>query len=180
MNQDLDDAHAVVGQLVFELVDLVIGPLPGGDAAQTLYSLDQHATVPGAIEDRPIARRRQPLPEAPQVVAALLLGRRRTDAPDMRRFRLEAGDDALDEAALAGGIPAVEADQHPAAGAHMVDLQVEQAVLQLRQVVFVGLLVDRTVDHLDLVQDRPLAHYFVSSGGGSCQRRRGEATSLGH
>src|SRR5437899_2818400 len=94
-------------------------------------------------------------------MAALLFRRRRADAPDMRRLRFEAGDEALDEAALAGGIPAVEADDDPAAGAQVMDLQIEQVALQLRQIVFVGLLVDRTVDHLDLVQDRPLAPCFL-------------------
>ena len=76
-------------------------------------------------------------------------------------FRLEAADDAFDEAALAGGVPAVDADDDPPAGAHVMDLQVEQAMLQLLELVLVGLLVDRTVDHLDLVQDRPLAHRFL-------------------
>ena len=158
MDQELDDAHAVVGELALELVDLAIGPLPGVLAAKTLDALDQHAAVPGAVEDRPVARRRQAVPEAPQVMAALLLGRRRPDAPDMDRFRLQRADDALDQAALAGGVPAVEADQDPAAGAQIVDLQVEQPVLELFELVFVVVLVDRVVVHLDLVEARPLAH----------------------
>ena len=52
----------------------------------------------------------------------------------------------------------------PAAGAQVMDLQVEQTALQLVELVLVGLLVDRTVDHLDLVQDRPLAHRFLRRG----------------
>ena len=56
MHQDLHDAHAVLDQLVLELVDLVIGALPGGLVAEALDALDQHAAIPGAVEDRPIAR----------------------------------------------------------------------------------------------------------------------------
>jgi hypothetical protein len=39
-----------------------------------------------------------------------------------------------------------------------VDLQVEQPVLELFELVFVVVLVDRIVVHLDLVEARPLAH----------------------
>ncbi len=92
-------------------------------------------------------------------MAALLLGRRRPDAPDLDRFRLEAAHDALDQAALAGGVPAVDADQDPAAGPQVVDLQVEQPVLQLLELVLrrssssIGSSI-----HLDLVEARPFAH----------------------
>ena len=61
----------------------------------------------------------------------------------MRQTWVERGsrpnDDALDQAALAGGVPAVDADDDPAAGAQVMDLQVEQLVLQLLQLVLVGL-----------------------------------------
>ena len=79
----------------------------------------------------------------------------------MDRLRLEAGHQALDQSALAGGVPAVDADDHPATGAQVVDLQVEQAMLELGELVLVVLLVDRTVDHLDLVQFWPFAHRFL-------------------
>jgi len=105
MDEDLDDVRAVVGELALELLDLAVGALPGLAAAQALDALDQHAAVPGAVEDRPIARRRQPVPEPPEIVAALFLGRRRTDPPDLGRLGLEAADDAFDQAALAGGRP---------------------------------------------------------------------------
>jgi hypothetical protein len=93
----------------------------------------------------------------------------------MDRFRLQPGDHALDQPALAGGVPAVDADQHPAAAAQVMDLQVEQLLLELLQLVLVVVLVDRTVDHLDLVQLRPFAHRFLRSrivtaaeSGGNC------------
>src|SRR5262245_44578929 len=147
MDHELDDAYAVVGQLTLELVDLAIGPLPGVLAAKTLDALDQHAAIPGAVEDRPVARRRQAVPETPEVVAALLLGRRRPDAIDLDRFRLEPAHDTLDQAALAGGIPAVDADHDAAAGTQAVDLQVEQPILELLELVLVVVLLDRIVVH---------------------------------
>ena len=178
MDQDLDDTHAVVGELALELVDLAIGPLPGILAAKALDALDQHAAVPGAVEDRPVARRRQPGPEPPEIVAALLLGRRRTDAPDLGRLGLEAADDAFDQAALAGGVPAVDADDDPPAGAQVMDLQVEQAMLQLPYLFVVILFVDRTVDHLDLVQNRPFAHGFLRCRIVTARKGRSNASTI--
>jgi len=52
----------------------------------------------------------------------------------------------------------------PAARPQIVDLEVEQPFLQLLDLAFVTLLVDRTVDHLDLVQPRPLAHPVLPAG----------------
>lgn len=94
-------------------------------------------------------------------MAALLLGRRRPDAVDLDRFRLKAAHDALDEAALAGGIPAIDADHDAAAVAQAVDLQVEQPVLELFELLLVIVLVDRIVVHLHLVETWPLAHRFL-------------------
>ena len=68
MDQDLDDVHAVIDKQALELVDLAIGALPRGLVAQALDTLDQDAAVPGAVEDRPVAGGRQPVPEAPEMV----------------------------------------------------------------------------------------------------------------
>jgi hypothetical protein len=74
--------------------------------------------------------------------------------------RFQPEHHALDQAAFAGGIPAVDADHGAAAGPQVVNLQVEQAVLQGLQAPVVVPVVERTVDHVDLVQRRPLAHRF--------------------
>src|SRR5579883_416438 len=164
MHEQLDEAHAGVGQRVLELVDLAVGALPFRRGAETLDPLDQHTAIPGAVEDRPVCRRRDALPEAPQEMAALLLGGRRADAPDLGRARFQAEHDALDQAAFAGGIPAVDADDDAAAGAQMVNLQVEELVLQLLQPMLVLIVVERAVDHLHLVQNRPLTHPILRLG----------------
>jgi hypothetical protein len=64
-------------QGLLEVVDLAIGTHPVGLAAQAFDALDQHAAVPGAVEQARTAAPRQVAPEAPQVgLGALLLGGR--------------------------------------------------------------------------------------------------------
>jgi hypothetical protein len=58
----------------------------------------------------------------------------------------------------------------------VVDLQVEQAGLQLLEAPFVIDVVERSVDHLDLVQRRPLAHLFLRNPW--CHRRLTAASAV--
>jgi hypothetical protein len=96
-------------QLFLELVDLVVGAHPVGFGAEAFDALDQHAAVPGTVEDgdgRPFAR--QMAPEAPQVgLRAFLLGRR-GDRHDAVLARIQRAGDATDGAALAGRVHALE------------------------------------------------------------------------
>ena len=64
------DGHgrAEVGQLPFEFVDLTVGPTPFFFVAKTFDPLDHHAAVPGAIEDRDVARLGNLVPKSPEVV----------------------------------------------------------------------------------------------------------------
>ena len=76
-SQNLHDDRAGVGQLLLELVDLVVGAHPVGRRAIAFDALDQHAAVPRAVEDRDAAARRDVAPEAPEVrMRALFVGRR--------------------------------------------------------------------------------------------------------
>ena len=175
MHQELDDSDAIVRKLPFELVDLAVGSLPRLFVAEALDPFDQDAAIPGAVENRPVAANRQPLPEAPEIVAPLFFGGRCADAPDMHRFGFEAVNHAADQATLACGVPAVDADDGSSARLQIVELHIEQPALQLPEVALVGLFLYWTVDHLDLVQSRPFSHRILPRG--SCQRRRGRAMS---
>lgn len=87
---------------------------------------------------------------------------------------LQTVDHALDQAALAGSVPAVDADDDTPAGLVMVDLQVEQLVLKFAELPHILLVADRAILQLDLVERRPFAHAILR-GGGSCQSRIGWA-----
>ena len=74
---ELHEHDAVIGELLLERVDLVVGALPLRWRRESLDALDQHAAVPAAVENRDHARARQMPPEAPEVVmGALFVGRR--------------------------------------------------------------------------------------------------------
>src|ERR1700676_622186 len=51
LQPELDDNRIAGGELFLELVDLVVGTHPLVDSAIALDPLDQHAPVPGAIEN---------------------------------------------------------------------------------------------------------------------------------
>ena len=76
-------------ELVLEVVDLVVGAPPLVLLREALDALDQHAAVPGAVEDQDLAVARQVPPEAPQVVVRLLLVGRRRDRDDAVVARVE-------------------------------------------------------------------------------------------
>ena len=51
VHPELDHDHALFGQGVFEVVDLVVGPAPLLLGGQLLHPLDQDPAVPAAVED---------------------------------------------------------------------------------------------------------------------------------
>src|SRR3954465_4854109 len=63
---ELDQDHPLVRQRALEPVDLVIGAEPLLPGRESLHPLDQHAPVPGAVEDRHPAPAGQRRPESPE------------------------------------------------------------------------------------------------------------------
>jgi hypothetical protein len=110
VQEELDDDHAVVGEHALELVDLAVGALPLLLGREALHTLDEHAPVPRAVEHGHSAPARKRRDEAVQVVVALLVGRRRGELLDAHVAGIERRDQALDGAALAAGVPALEED----------------------------------------------------------------------
>ena len=110
VDPDLEDDHAGLGQAGLEVVDLGVGAGPLGVLREALDAFDHHAAEPGTIEDREPAGRWHLVPEAPEIVAGLFLGRRRRRREDLVVRRVEQAAEATDRAALAGGVGAFEYD----------------------------------------------------------------------
>ncbi len=147
VHPEFDHHHALFGQRVLEVVDLVIGPAPLHLGGQVLHALDQDAAVPAAIEDGHPAPSRQGRPETPEEVVPELVGRGGSEGRDVHVTRIERLDQALDRPTLAGGVPPLEDDadgraQFPAAELATVD-QPEMQDPELRLAEAFGLLVLR-------------------------------------
>ena len=100
--------------------------------------LDAGAVVPGAVEDHDLAGRRQVRHVALEIHLRLLpLGRRR-QGDDAEDPRADALDDALDHAALAGRVAALEDDDDPRARLLHPGLQVRDLDLQPGELLLVG------------------------------------------
>ena len=109
---ELDEHGALGDQHRLELPDLGVGALPGLGLGELLDPLDQHAAVPGPVVDRHASPAGQLRPEPPQPVMSLLVLGRGRERPHPHVSWVELLDEALDRAALAGGVPALEHDAH--------------------------------------------------------------------
>ena len=113
---ELRDIVAAFDKLTFEVIDLVVGPLPFRGSGEAFDPFHENPAVPGSVEDHDLARRRQIAPEAPQVVelALLLGGGGHRDHPIVTG--LHGAGDPPDEPAFSGGIPPLEGQNcsHPA------------------------------------------------------------------
>ena len=143
-------AGAVVGQKPFEFVDLVIGALPFGIFRKPLHPLDQDPAVPGTVEHRDRAVRRQSVPEPLQIVSLLILRPRCPDGPHLEAARIHGRRQPLDCASLAGCVPAFEDDHCPFARVKIGLLYALQRQLKRFEMIFIGLFVGlpRQVDIL--------------------------------
>src|SRR5829696_3999698 len=157
VQEELDEDHPVGGEHALEVLDLVVRAAPLLLGRVALYALDEHAAVPGAVEDRQAAPARQRRPEPPQVVVALLVVRRRAVGGDPEVARVEVGDQAADRPALARGVPPLEDHAQRRAEAPVARLapelqaQLLEAELPRRQAR--GLVVARELQaEVDVVQ----------------------------
>jgi hypothetical protein len=67
MEPELDEHDAVLDQLLFEVVDLTVGPQPLVGRCEPFDPLDQYAAVPAPIEHREQTRTREVPPESPEM-----------------------------------------------------------------------------------------------------------------
>src|SRR6266550_388455 len=159
LQPELEHNRVAGGELFLELVDLVVGAHPLVDRAIAFHPLDQHPTVPGAIENHDPAVRRYVTPEAPQIgLRALFLGRRGGGHGDVLP-RIERTGDAPNRAALAGSVRTLEDEDQRMMREALVARQSGQlalVLLQLLLVVFAGKLLGQVevANQLDVVEDR--------------------------
>ena len=94
------------------------------------HPLDAGPVVPGPVEEHDLAGRRQVLDVALEVPLGLLALARLLQRHDLGAARVEVLHEALDRAALAGRVPALEEDDHLLAARLHPVLQLEQLDLQ--------------------------------------------------
>ena len=113
----LDDHEAVGDEPGLELVDLVVAALDRRRLGELVDPHDQDVLVVGAVEDADVARLRQGVADPPQeAVLALLVGGR-LEAGDLHALRVDQADRVAQHSALAGGVHALQHQQHAPLGA---------------------------------------------------------------
>ena len=113
VEKNLNQADAVVGEQPLEVVDLGVGAAPLRFAGEALDALHQDPAIPRAVEHHQLPGVGQAAPEAVQVGMPPLLGTGRSDRPHLEAARIERPPQAADDAALAGGVPALEHYRRP-------------------------------------------------------------------
>ena len=107
--------------------------------AEAHHPLDAGAVVPAAVEQHHLAGRRQVGHIALEVPLRALAVVRRRQRRHPAHARVEPLRDALDDAALAGGVAALEQDHDLLPAVHHPVLQLHQLALQPEQLAEVGL-----------------------------------------
>jgi hypothetical protein len=98
--------------------------------AEAHHALDAGAVVPGAVEHHDLAGRRQVLHVALEVPLAALDLAGLLERDDARAAGVQVLHEALDRAALAGGVAPLEEDHHALPGLLHPRLQLQQLDLQ--------------------------------------------------
>ena len=114
VHPELDHDNAFEAERTLELRDLVVGPVPLLVRREPVDALDEHPSVPRAIEHCHPAPAGQLVPEARQEVMAPLVGRRRGELRDPDVPWIEATDETLDGATLARTRPIPRTARAPA------------------------------------------------------------------
>ena len=127
---------------MLKVIDFGVRAQPIGFAAESLDAFDEHAAVPGTIEDADPTDTRNMPPEAPHVRLRTLLLSRRGDRDDLVLARIHGRRDAADAAALAGGIGAFEGQDQRVFLEFRVTQQLGQPPLPLGQLRLIGFLVE--------------------------------------
>ena len=122
VQEQLDDAVALVAEVALPVVDLAEAPVPDITFArarrQLLVGQDlrvdadhEDLLVVGAVEDTDVAAGWQPARIAPQVVVVELLGRGHLEGVDLDALRVDTAHDVADGAVLAGSIDGLDDHQ---------------------------------------------------------------------
>ena len=111
---NLEDARAVVGQHLFERVDLVIAALDRLGGREFLHFDNKHILVMRAVENADETALRTGLVDAPEIVMGELVLRRRLEGRHRHADRPAMIEDGAHRAVLAGAVHALQDDQQRA------------------------------------------------------------------
>ena len=137
MKPELQDHIAVIRPAGLHLVHLRIGALPLLFRAEALDALHHDAAVPGAVKDRQMSGLRDLLPETPQIMVGALDVVRRCRGADLVASGIDRFGNALDSAALAAGIPALEGQHHRKTQTVHLIVQIAHLLLQLLEFLLI-------------------------------------------
>src|SRR5690606_13335690 len=129
-------------------IAVIVCQLQFGRAREFFYTLDEDAPVPGAVEDREVAGRRQLAPEAPKIGACAFVFGGRRDRYHPVLTGIENMGDAADGAALAGRVVAFEEQHDRQLPEGLAAYLIRQAAAPVRELVIVFVLtqMDRVID----------------------------------
>src|SRR5262249_29733888 len=122
-----------INEHCFELVDLVVGPLPVPLARELLHPLHQNTAIPGAIENGQGSGQGQFAPESVEPVAPRLLWRRWAYGDHFHAARANGYRPAPNRASFAGGVEALNGNDGAAVAVVEPLLKPEHLVLELFQ-----------------------------------------------
>ncbi len=144
-----------LGHRTEELFVFVVG-------AEIHHALDARAVVPAAVEQHHFAACRQMLRVALEIPLRAFAVVRRGQRRDAAHARIQTLRDALDRAALAGRIAALEDHDEPVARVHDPVLQLDQFALQAEQLaeILLARLAGLGGDALFAVEDAVVHFHF--------------------
>ena len=141
----LDDHRAAVGKLLLELANVIPGLQDLVLADGPFQVIFQHVAIPGAVEDGPVARRRQLVPEPPHPRMESLGFVRRQNRMDLESAGIDGLGQAIDDRPFARGVPTFEDDDNRHAGRAGLPLAFAQFPLQKRELLVVLFLGNRLI-----------------------------------
>jgi hypothetical protein len=134
VQEDLDDARALVGEQAFELLDVVVPPPPPLLGHELVHAHGYDVLVVRPVEDADLAVAGAVGVDTPEVVLARLAARRHLEAHDAHTLRVDPGEHAADGAVLAAGVDGLEDhEQRPLLLGPQALLELEQAEMERGQ-----------------------------------------------
>ena len=122
VQEELEDDRAVRVEMTLEGVEVFVAPRPERLVARPVGKLrhreqfgpdphDQHVLVVGSVEDRDATAFGRALHASPEERVVEFLGARLLERDDVAALRIDAGEQVLDQAVLAGGVHALQHDE---------------------------------------------------------------------
>ena len=108
VHPELAEHHALIDKRSLVVENVGVGAPPLVRCCETFHALDEHPSVPGAVEHDDPTPSRQFRPEALQPVMSELIRCRSGDLDDTHVPGVHRSNQALDRTPFAGGVPSLE------------------------------------------------------------------------